>query len=121
MPASGAATRRRSQRVLLNLAVTVSSEDPKQPFSEATTTLAVNAHGALITLKSDVKQGQMLFVSTSASDRKQCRVVYVGPTQQGCTQFGIEFSEPAPSFWRITFPPDDWDKTFDPAEPRNNR
>jgi hypothetical protein len=111
-------SRRRSRRVLLHVPVTVSSEDPKNEFSEQTSTLVVNAHGALITLQTKAVQNQKLFISTSASEKRPCRVVHVGPTLQGSTQYGIEFAEPAPNFWHITFPPEDWAGSVDLAEPK---
>ena len=111
-------SRRRSHRVLLHVPITISSEEPKREFSEPTSTLVVNAHGALITLEAKVNQDQKLLISTAASDKRPCRVVYVGPTLQGRTQYGIEFAEPAPNFWHITFPPEDWAGAVDLAEPK---
>jgi hypothetical protein len=104
----GPDNRRRSHRVLLNVPVTVSCETPPGVFSEKTQTLVVNAHGALITLGAKVIQGQTLLITGPSSAQCSCRVVYVGPAAQGRTQLGIEFNEPAPNFWHITFPPDDW-------------
>jgi len=101
-------SRRRSRRVLLSVPVTVSCEDPPGVFTEKTQTLVVNAHGALITLAAKVTQGQTLLISDSSAASRSCHVVYVGPTVDGRTQFGVEFNEPAPNFWHITFPPDDW-------------
>lgn len=101
-------SRRRSHRVLLSVPLTVSCETPPEIFTEKTQTLVVNAHGALITLGAKVTVGQTLLVSSGSSEPRFCRVVYVGPTAQGRTQLGIEFSEPAPNFWHITFPPDNW-------------
>lgn len=101
-------SRRRSRRVLLSVPVTVSGEAPAGEFTEKTQTLVVNAHGALITLAAKVIQGQTLLISDSSAAQRSCHVVYVGPTVEGRTQFGVEFNEPAPNFWHITFPPDDW-------------
>jgi|ERR1700733_12550623 hypothetical protein len=101
-------SRRRSRRVLLSVPVTVSCESPTGKFTEKTQTLVVNAHGALITLAAKVIQGQALLISDSASTPRDCHVVYIGPTVEGRTQYGVEFKQPAPNFWHITFPPDDW-------------
>jgi hypothetical protein len=111
-------SRRRSHRVLLHVPITVTSEDAKTGFSEPTSTLVVNAHGALITLQAKVTAGQTLTISSGASEKRSCRVVYVGPTLQGRTQYGIEFAEAAPNFWHITFPPEDWAGAVDLAEPK---
>jgi hypothetical protein len=37
-----------------------------------------------------------------------CKVVYLGSTESGKVQVGVEFLQPAPQFWRIVFPPEDW-------------
>jgi hypothetical protein len=100
--------RRRSHRVLLSVPITVSCETPPGVFTEKTQTLVVNAHGALITLGAKVTAGQTLLISTGSGEPRPCHVVYVGPATQGRTQLGIEFNEPSPNFWHITFPPDDW-------------
>jgi hypothetical protein len=101
-------SRRRSRRVLLSVPVTVSCETPPGIFTEKTQTLVVNAHGSLITLAAKVTQGQTLLIKDASSEPRRCHVVYIGPTVEGRTQFGVEFDEPAPNFWHITFPPDDW-------------
>jgi hypothetical protein len=100
--------RRRSQRVILSIPVTVSEESGPGPFSEETQTLAVNAHGALVMLTARVSQGQKLILKSNTPPNKQtCRVVYVGPTADGRTQIGVEFTEAAPHFWPVAFPPAD--------------
>jgi len=34
--------------------------------------------------------------------------VFLGPVRGGQGEIGLEFSEPRPAFWRVTFPPEDW-------------
>jgi hypothetical protein len=103
------ASRRRSQRVIMGIPVKVTGKVLTGPFAEDTDTLAINAHGALITLAARVAQGQELELkSRTHPETQRCRVVFVGPSAQGKTQFGIEFLEPAPHFWHIAFPPEDW-------------
>ena len=109
-PGSGA-TRRRSQRVILTLAVTVRIVDgPKDTsFEEETHTLVVNLHGALVLLAGRVKKGQKLLLKNRATKEEQmCRVASLGPTSGGKAQVGIEFLKPSPDFWHISFPPEDW-------------
>jgi hypothetical protein len=101
--------KRRSQRVILNIPITVSGETLQGQFSEKTQTLVINAHGALITLAARVSHGQKLGLkSVTHPETQACTVVFVGPTSEGRTQFGIEFTKPAPNFWQIAFPPQDW-------------
>jgi hypothetical protein len=106
--------RRRSQRVMLALPITVSGEGPNGSFSEDARTVVVNAHGALINLATKVAQQQLLELKSPANAEKQaCRVTFVGPTTDGRTQLGIEFIQPAPQFWHIAFPPEDWTPLVD--------
>ena len=104
--------RRRSQRVILTLAVTVRAEgsSPKDAsFVEETHTLVVNLHGALIVLAGKVANGQKLQLTNRATQEQQmCRVASVSSTSEGKTQVGVEFLKPSPDFWRISFPPEDW-------------
>jgi hypothetical protein len=111
------ANRRRSQRVILSVPVTVTGQGPKGQFTEETKTLVVNAHGALITLAAKVAQGQQLQLkSVSNPDIQDCKIVFIGPTVQGQTQVGVEFLKPAPHFWHVAFPPENWAPVTDDGE-----
>jgi hypothetical protein len=95
--------------VILSVPVTVTGQGPKGQFTEQTKTLVVNAHGALITLVAKVAQGQQLQLkSVSNPEIQDCKIVYIGPTVQGQTQVGVEFLKPAPHFWHVAFPPENW-------------
>ena len=103
--------RRRSQRVIVSVPVTVSSEGGNKDaaFQEEAQTLVVNAHGAMIALAAKVVKGQMLRVKNRATqDDLRCKVVYLGPPTGGKAQVGVDFMTKAPDFWRIAFPPEDW-------------
>jgi len=102
--------RRRSQRVLLRMPILVIARGAgTEHFSENTFTSSVNAHGALIFLSLKVEFGQKILIKNPETDEEQfVRVVRVNPTPDGRTEVGIEFLRPAPKFWRIAFPPDDW-------------
>jgi hypothetical protein len=105
------ATRRRSQRVILSLGVTVRAEEGARDgaFEEETNTLVVNVHGALISLAAKVVKGQKLRLKNRATQQEQvCRVANLGPTSGGKAQVGVEFLQPTPDFWHISFPPEDW-------------
>lgn len=111
------ANRRRSQRVILSVPVTVSGTGAKGKFTEETKTLVVNAHGALITLVAKVSQGQQLELkSVSNPETQSCKVVYIGPTVQSQTQVGLEFTKPAPHFWHVAFPPENWTPVAEDGE-----
>ena len=104
-------SRRRSQRVIVSVPVTVSCEGGNRDaaFQEETQTLVVNAHGAMVALTAKVVKGQTLRVKNRATqEEQQCKVVYLGPASGGKAQVGVDFTSNAPDFWRIAFPPEDW-------------
>lgn len=105
--------RRRSQRVFLSIPVTVEGHTPQgEKFVEETATLAVNAHGGLVTLMHALDPKRPLTLIHRATGKQQiCRLVYSGTIQRGKTEVGIEFSTPSPKFWQINFPPSDWNPT----------
>ena len=112
--------RRRSQRVMLRMSITVLIESGLQgAVEEQTQTLVVNAHGALIELEGKVVKGQRLRLTNRATRVEQdCRVMHLGPTSGGKAQVGVEFVKPSPDFWSIAFPPEDW--TTPEQEPVTN-
>ena len=101
---------RRSQRIDLNVPVVVYRTPGEGPqFFENTQTLVVSAHGALMALTDLVAPKQRLFVqNTNSGEQQECRVVYVRKELTGPPKVAVEFTRPAPSFWRIAYPPDDW-------------
>jgi hypothetical protein len=104
------ADRRRTQRVLLQIPIQVRAQfGTDAPISEETTTLIVNADGALIQLAMKVKAGQKITLRNWAIAKEQdCRVVHIREKAAGKSEVGIAFPSPAPHFWGITFPPADW-------------
>lgn len=103
--------RRRSMRVMLSVAIMIrgKNRDGKSFFDEETKTLVVNAHGALILLGPEVAANQKITITNKRTQKSEgCRVVYVGAKQAGKAQVAIEFDTPAPKFWGISFPPEDW-------------
>lgn len=103
-------SQRRSQRLLLRVRVETQRQlEGETSKSEPTETLAVNAHGALILLTPPVDEREQVVVKNSRTGEKQdCRVVYLGTSEGGRLQVGIEFTNPCPEFWRVVFPPEDW-------------
>jgi hypothetical protein len=105
-----APNRRRTQRVFLRLPILVIARGPdQQHVSENAFTTNVNVHGALILLSMRVEAGQKILIRhTETLEEQFVRVVHVTPAAEGKSEVGIEFLKPAPEFWRISFPPDDW-------------
>jgi hypothetical protein len=102
--------RRRSMRVLLSLPILVTGRNSRnEDFQEETRTLVVNAHGALIALGAPVAADQEITLHNKATrESRVCRVVHMGNANAGKIQLGVEFLQPAPAFWQIDFPPEDW-------------
>ena len=107
------ANRRRSERVMLQMAVTVITETPdRMQVQEEATTLVVNAHGGLLKLKMEVLTGQPLVLVNPKNKLEQyCRVVRSEPSFPGYFAVAFEFDHPSPNFWPIVFPPVDWAAT----------
>jgi hypothetical protein len=100
---------RRSQRIELTVPVVVHRpQKGGSQFYERTQTLVVNAHGALMVLAEKVAPKQRLLMQNIGGEQKECRVVYVEKELAGPTKVAVEFTRPAPSFWRIAYPPADW-------------
>ena len=102
--------RRRSQRVLMQVAVKIRGTDANgRKFEEEASTLAINAHGALMLLQARLTSGSAVVMQHKQTEEEQeCHVVFLGPVRAGQGEIGLEFSEPRPAFWRVTFPPEDW-------------
>jgi PilZ domain len=109
-PSPNPASRRRSQRVIMQVHVRIRGTDSlSKSFEEQAVTLAINAHGALISLKHRLTNGSKVQLRHNMTDEEQeCHVVQLGQVRDGKAEVGLEFSEPRPGFWRVAFPPEDW-------------
>lgn len=73
-------------------------------FKEAAETVVVNAHGALLLLKHEIDNGEMLVLTNPLTQEEQeCRVVYQGEPCEKGQRIGVEFLTPAPRFWGVEF------------------
>jgi hypothetical protein len=103
-------TRRRSERILLQIRVVVetTTEEGKWVRLEAFT-LVVNAHGGLLEMSLKVGKGhKMLLMNPVLGAQQSCRVVGLRGSVDGQFAVAFEFDGPAPQFWPIPFPPSDW-------------
>lgn len=103
-------TRRRSQRLFLQIRIVVEGKPPKKPaFEEVTRTIIVNAHGALVELAVPVEQGQTLILKNVHTNEKQEAIVKLVSAGEGRKfNVAVEFTSPNPDFWSVNFPPEDW-------------
>lgn len=103
-------SRRRSQRLFLQVRIIVEGTlVNKTPFKEDTHTIIVNAHGALVEMDTSLEQGQSVTLqNVRTSDKIECTVKLVQRASGGKYPTAFEFTTPNPGFWRISFPPEDW-------------
>jgi PilZ domain len=109
-PSANPVARRRSQRVLMQVGVRIRGNNAQgTAFEEETATLAINAHGALILLHARLTSGSKVFMKHKRTEEEQeCHVAFLGPVRDGKSEIGLEFTSPRPAFWRVAFPPEDW-------------
>jgi hypothetical protein len=101
---------RRSQRVVRMFPVVVCGESRnRNSFREEALTISFNAHGALLMLyvKLELRQ-ELLVMNPTTWDEQQASVIHFSPSYGGLSHVGIEFVHPAPGFWPLKNPPDDW-------------
>jgi hypothetical protein len=73
-------------------------------FRETCETLVVNGHGGLLILKHEIDDGTMLVLTHPETlEEQECRVVFLGETNDRGQRVGIEFLTPAPRFWGLEF------------------
>ncbi len=100
---------RRTQRVRIGMSVLIRGTVGDQPFDQKTKTITVNANGCLVLLAAKVKIGQSLtIINPQTQEPLACTVCFLGDSNEGKSEVAFEFLHPAPKFWRIAFPPDDW-------------
>src|SRR5277367_6048312 len=105
-----ASDRRRSHRVNITMPVLIREKKGTQPSEEETGTISVSAHGCMVRLAMPVARGQEVsVVNTKTTEELPCTVTFLGQRDGGKTEVGVEFTESSPLFWRIAFPPEDWD------------
>ena len=104
------AEKRRSYRLTLEIPIHIEyfPNDPGRLVSD-TVTIKVNGHGALLRVPWGVPLGQELLMQNSSSlETQHATVVFVEYADSGNFDVGVEFNRPNPTFWGVTFPPEDW-------------
>jgi hypothetical protein len=101
---------RRSQRVQIVMPVLVRGTAENKPFEEEASTTAISANGCLLMISKPVARDQEIkIVNAKTAEELPCRVAFLGKKMDGKTEVGLEFAEASPLFWKIAFPPKDWD------------
>jgi len=113
VPAESAAERRRTQRVMIAMPVLCAGKRPPRPSRENEDRLS-ERDGCLVRLGS-LRCARQEIGHREPQDRG--RIAFDGNFYRleggSKAEVGVEFAEPSPLFWRIAFPPPDWDS----AEP----
>jgi PilZ domain len=109
-PGESSADRRRSHRVNIAMPVLIRGMKGTQAFEEQAQTISVNAHGCMMRVGTPVARAQEVsIVNTKTAEELPCTITFLGQKENGKTEVGVEFAEASPLFWRIAFPPEDWD------------
>lgn len=109
-PQTDAASRRRSERVLLQIQVLleIRRDDGAVVCTDAFT-VSVNAHGGMLEASVMLPKGQKMSLINRATGAKvACEVVHVRKLQDAGFAIAFEFENPAPDFWPINLPLPGW-------------
>jgi len=101
--------RRRSQRVMIQVPVSLTYTVAGQSVTVRAHTVSVNDHGAMILCTRAIDSGTRLELQNDRSRQRQPGRVTRAPryTSNGFL-VPVEFDAPVPGFWGISFPPTDW-------------
>jgi TonB family protein len=98
----------RLQTLCIEVPVTVQGSrntHPSAPFLEETRTVIVFPQGAVLRLSEIVVQGQIVIVQNMRVRQEvACRVISSKPGASAKGYVELEFTQPAPGFWGISFP-----------------
>jgi len=106
---AGGEERRRSQRVLLRIRANVYVNLRGKQTTLEVRTLSVNPFGAMLIAAENLPpQTRLVLENTVTQERIACCVVRTAKEMPDGFHIPIQFDLPAPKFWMIDFPPEDW-------------
>ena len=104
--------RRRSQRVMIRVPVTLYVTIAGKPVTIRAETVAVNDHGAMLLCTRTLDAATQFEIQNDHTrERLGCRVTRPPRDTPEGYLIPIEFAAPAASFWQISFPPPNWKLT----------
>jgi hypothetical protein len=104
--------RRRSQRMMLRVAVVLHFVAEGKAVSQEAHTVAVNVHGAMICAVRSLPTNTRVEIEHKLSgERKPGRVTRQPQNTPEGYLIPVEFDSPSSEFWHISFPPTDWRPT----------
>jgi hypothetical protein len=104
--------RRRSQRVIIQVPVTLVIMEEGRAVNISAHTVAVNIHGAMVVCSRSLDaETRVQVVNERTRQRIDSRVTRVPRESSEGFLIPIEFTSASPDFWQITFPPSTWKVT----------
>jgi hypothetical protein len=101
--------RRRSQRVILRVPITLAITENGQAARISAHTVAVNIHGAMVVCARSLNPDTKLeLVNGQTEEKIGARVTRAPRESSEGFLIPVEFTAPSPNFWQITFPPTNW-------------
>jgi hypothetical protein len=101
--------RRRTQRVLLRVKANVHVALQGKAVTFDVFTLSVNTQGAVVVMKQSLPpETRLVLEHGSTKERVACKVIRAAKETADGFHVPLEFDSPAPDFWKIAFPPEDW-------------
>lgn len=102
--------RRRSQRVMIRVGVTLHAPvKGEEESSIKAYTQDVNAQGAmLISPENFAVNAQLEVEHNGTRERQGCHVTRAARSSPEGFYVPVEFDTPSPGFWQVAFPPVDW-------------
>jgi hypothetical protein len=101
--------RRRSQRVIIRVPVTLEATMLGQKVKADAVTVAVNVHGAMVLCSRTFDAETKLELRNERTrERTEVRVTRTPRESAEGYLIPLEFTAPSPQFWQISFPPENW-------------
>jgi len=101
--------RRRSQRVMIRIRVTLEMTLAGKRITLPAVTASVNDHGAmLLCTRNFPVDTRFDLINERTAQKQSCRVTRAALENPQGYLIPVEFAAPAPGFWHISFPPPGW-------------
>ncbi len=101
--------RRRSQRVIIQVPVTLILVEKAQAVKIPARTVAVNIHGAMVLCNRSLDaETRLEIVNDRTGEKIGSRVTRAPRDSAEGFLIPLEFTTPSANFWQITFPPANW-------------
>jgi hypothetical protein len=104
--------RRRSQRVIIMVPVTLEMTKSGKVVKVPAHTIAVNIHGAMVICRQSVdSETKVEIVNDRTREHTSARITRTPRQSAEGFLIPVEFVNPYPMFWQISFPPSNWKPT----------